>query len=538
MILPRTIADVALRMLPLLLAACAWASAARAGEAAPARPSERDTAARVDAALRRAVPAAALPPAADDETFLRRVCLDLTGRLPTAEDMRRFLADTASDRRSRAIDRLLSSEAYAVNWGRYWRDAVTFHTPASGNYLRWQLFDRWWVEQFRRNRPWNEVVAALVTASGVNDELAPVNYLTALYGNPVEIAATTSRVFLGVQIQCAQCHDAKTEPWKREQFHAFAAFFGRARLVQHKDVSGRGTPYAIESRADGQYCMTDKKDPDHLIEMRPRFLTGQGVSLEADDQERRQALARLLTAPDNPWFARCFVNRVWTALFGWGFYATVADLGGGDKPRYPEALEALEKAWIASGYDVRWLFRTVARTEAYQRSWRPAAAAAGGAPAVCPCRLRPEQVFEALQQALGFDENDKSIPAPAPRSAPAVQRHTGVRNMVYQAFKTDPSLPREEVQGTIPQALVMMNSQLVNTWIAAKGQTFLAEALKKETSDDEIVTLLYERTLGRQPRAEELAVCRRYIRKVGNRTEALEDVFWSLVNSTEFLTKR
>ena len=143
----------------------------------------------------------------------------------------------------------------------------------------------------RRNRPWDQVVTALVTASGINDEIAPVNYLTAMYGNPVEIAATTSRVFLGVQIQCAECHNAKTEPWKREQFHEFAAFFGRARLIQHKDVDGRGTPYAIESRADGQYRMTDKKDPDHLIAMQPRFLTGESVA------HRRQRRG----TPRRPW---------------------------------------------------------------------------------------------------------------------------------------------------------------------------------------------------------------------------------------------
>src|SRR5262245_64848357 len=100
----------------------------------------------------------------------------------------------------------------------------------------------------------DEIVSSLVTASDVNDEIAPVNYLTALYGNPVELAATTSRVFLGVQLQCAECHDAKTEPWKREQFHELAAFFGRAKLVQHKDTAeNRGTPYAIEGKSDGQY---------------------------------------------------------------------------------------------------------------------------------------------------------------------------------------------------------------------------------------------------------------------------------------------
>src|SRR5262249_3521870 len=153
-------------------------------------------------------------------------------------------------------------------------DVLTYHTPASANYLRWQLFDQWLTEQVRRNRPWDSLVTAMVTATGVNDECAPVNYLTSHFGNPVEIAATTSRVFLGVQLQCAQCHDAKNEPWKREQFHEFVAFFGRARLVQHKDVDGkgRGTPYAISGRADGQYEMPDKKDPKHLIPMTPRFL--------------------------------------------------------------------------------------------------------------------------------------------------------------------------------------------------------------------------------------------------------------------------
>jgi hypothetical protein len=510
-----------------------------AAEGGPPRPSEQDTAARVDAAFRAALgPGATLPARADDETFLRRVSLDLTGKLPDADEVRRWVADPAPDKRARLIDRLLESDAYAVNWGRYWRDVVTYHTPASANYLRWQLFDQWWVEQVRRNRPWDGIVTALVTATGVNDEVAPVNYLTALYGNQVEIAATTSRVFLGVQIQCAECHHAKTEPWKREQFHGFAAFFGRARLVQHKDVTGRGTPYAIEGRADGQYRMTDKKDPGHLIAMQPRFLTGQSVPLDAPDEVRRQALARLLTRPENPWFARCYVNRVWTALLGWGFYPTVADLGPGQTPRFPEVLRLLEKDWVASGHDMKWLFRTVALTRAYQGQLQPRSAGAPATPAVCPSRLRPEQVFESLQKALGFDEKDKTIPAPAPRSAPAVQRHTGVRNMVYQAFKVNPSLPMEEVQGTIPQALLMMNSALVHTWTGARGKTLLAGLLAEGKTDEEVVTALYRRVLARAPTAEEKAVCLRYVKKVGDRREALEDVLWSLVNSTEFLIKK
>src|SRR6185503_3682940 len=151
-----------------------------------------------------------------------------------------------------------------------------------------------------------------------------------------------------------------------------------------------------------------------------------------------------------------------------------------------DVLELLAREWVVNGYDVKWLFRTVALTEAYQRrSQSPRTSET--APAVYPIRLRPEQVFEALQKALGFDENDKKIPAPAPGSGPAVQRHTGLRNMLYQAFKENPSTPAQEVQGTIPQALVLMNSALVHAYTSASGKTLLADLLAKGQTDAEIV---------------------------------------------------
>jgi hypothetical protein len=158
--------------------------------------------------------------------------------------------------------------------------------------------------------------------------------------------------------------------------------------------------------------------------------------------------------------------------------------------------------------------------------------------AICPSRLRPEQVFEALQKALSFDEHDKSIPAPAPSSSPAVQRHQGLRNMVYQAFRIDPSLPKAEMQGTIPQALLLMNSALVKSATSAKGKTVLADLLAKGKSNEEIVATLYERVLARKPTDKEKTVCLRYVQRIGNRSEALEDVLWGLVNSTEFLHKK
>lgn len=482
---------------------------------------------------------APLPQLCDDATYIRRASMDLTGKLPGPEDVAAFSKNAAPDKRAKLVEHLLKSDAYAVNWGRYWRDTLTYHTPASANYLRWKLFDEWMIDQVRRNRPWSAIVTSMITAEGPNDECAPVNFLTAHFGNTIEIAATTSRVFLGVQLQCAQCHDAKTEPWKREQFHELVAFFGRTRLIQRKDVDGRGTPYAIEGRGDGQYAMPHQKNPGTLIEMTPRFLTGQAVSMDMDDAERRATLAKLVTSPENPWFARAYVNRMWSMLMGWGFYPSVNDLGSKVTPRHGDTLELLAKEWIATGYDMPWLFRTITATQAYQRQLQPRPDPTSSvAAAVCPQRLRPEQIFEALVKSLGFDEHDKAIPAPAPSTAPAVARHHGLRNMVYQTFKVDPSTPPDEVQGTIPQALLMMNSALVNTFVAATGRTFLAEALKTKLKDDELVTVLYERTLSRRPRAEEIETCRRFLTRVGNRQEAFEDIFWSLVNSTEFLTKR
>jgi hypothetical protein len=523
----------------LTLALASYPVRAGSPSAPPKKPSDAEVARRIDRAFLKAAGKVTVVSAlVDDATFLRRVSLDLTGKLPGVDEVRMFVASTDPAKRVKQVERYLASDAYAVNWGRYWRDVLTYHTPASGNYLRWQLFDQWMVDQVRANRSWDGIATALVTATGLDDECAPVNYLTAQFGNPVEIAATTSRVFLGVQIQCAQCHDAKTEKWKREQFHELVAFFGRAKIIQHKDVDGRGTPYAIEGRRDGQYRMTDKRNPTRLIAMTPRFLTGEAVSAESDDRERRAALARFITSPKNPWFARAYVNRIWSSLMGWGFYPGVSDLGSDSPPQYPEVLDVLAKEYTASGYDMKWLFRTLTRTEVYQRQLQPRSRAAAAVVAVCPSRLRPEQIFEAMVAALGFNEHDKSIPAPAASSAPAVGRHSGLRNMVYQAFKVDPSLPMQQVQGTIPQALLMMNSVLVNTYVGATGKTYLAQSLAKGLANDQIVTGIYERTLARKPKAQELEICRRYLKNLGDRKEALEDIFWSLLNSTEFLTKR
>src|SRR5262249_30039748 len=177
MIVPRTMRLGCILALGLL--GQSLSSSLLAADAETTRPDAREVARRVDRILTGAMDkTASLPPLTDDETFLRRACLDLTGQLPSPEEVRAFVADTDPKKRAKQIDRLLQTEAYASNWGRYWRDVLTYYTPASGNYLRWQLWSNWWVEQVRRNRSWGDIVTALVTATGINDEVAPVNFLT------------------------------------------------------------------------------------------------------------------------------------------------------------------------------------------------------------------------------------------------------------------------------------------------------------------------------------------------------------------------
>lgn len=499
------------------------------------------TAAKVDAALQKVAKPRNLRPT-DDEHFIRRAYLDLAGRLPRPETVRAFVADTSADKRTHVIDRLLKTREYAVNWGRYWRDVVSYNSLASGNYLCWNKYDTWWTDQLDQNINWDKVVTKLITASGPADEVPPVNYLTGLFANPREAAAVTSRVFLGIQIQCAECHNAKKDmgiAWKREQFHEFAAFFGRIKLYQCKDRKSGPRYFAVDPEDFGQYKMTRKDDPARTIDMQPRFLTGESVSMNATDTERREALAKLVTSSKNPWFARAYVNRMWSSLMGWGFYQRVDSLGSNETPHYPELLDMLSQEWIASGYDVKWLFRTIMLTRAYQSQLLPAPGAEDNPCATgCPVRLRPEQVYEAMQSALGFSEKDESIPAPAIKSAPALQRHKGTRNMVYMTFKEDPSLPQSEISSTIPQALLMMNSELVHRYTSAKPKTLLGQLLAEGRTDQQILNAMFGRVLARRPTVREVDICNRYIAKVNHREEALEDILWGLVNSTEFLIKK
>lgn len=487
-------------------------------------------------------------PRVDDETFLRRVSLDLIGRAPTPEETTVFALDTAADKRAAIVDRLLADPRYGENWGRYWRDVIFYRRTEERALFGAELCSDYLTKLFNDNAPWDQIASSFITASGDVSENGATGLLFAHRGEPEAVVGEVTRIFNGIQISCAQCHDHPTDHWKRDEFHKMAAFFPRIALRPNPGEMGRGfsivatdfeprfRPRNAMQRVQGtlEHYMPDLQDPQAKgTLMQPVFyVTGQTIDLGAKDADRREQFAKFLTSPENPWFARAFVNRLWAELVGEGFYEPIDDLGPDRECSAPETLDILSRSFTASGYDVKQLLRTIVATATYQRESRsrrdpddvPFAANTAQ-------RLRGDQLFNQLTQLLGVADPD----GPA-RGGPMALRR-GPRGQFNAVFGYDPSSPRDEVVGSIPQALILMNSPVVNGGINAQ-RGMLSKLLSQIKKDDDLTVELYLRAVGREPTAVELATCREHVKEVGNRGEAFEDILWSLVNSTEFLHRK
>jgi hypothetical protein len=338
--------------------------------------------------------------------------------------------------------------------------------------------------------------------------------------------------------------------------------------------------------------MPELDNPAKQVPVAPRFFIAGSKSQRAPElpealavSERRAMAASYITGQDNPWFAKAYINRIWYVLMGEAFYEPIDDIGPEREARAPEVLATLAEQWQKGGYDIRWLFRTILNTDAYQRRVRSTANAAGKTPfaSSCPSRLRADQVFDALVMALALPLDSTGNLTPAtiknatgrgPGSGDGVKkgqagladkvltkkgaakaaeaaglasqavkkaggiRAGGPRALFDRLFGVDPSVASEDVMGTIPQALFLMNGPIVSNRIQARPGTVLGEILSTAPNPRAALGALYLRVLSRQPTKEEVEICSRYMGAVPNQAEAFEDIYWSLINSTEFLTRR
>ena len=527
------------------------------------------TSAALDVMLDKALGATKTPvsPITSDEEFVRRIYLDVTGKLPSIDQMREFIHSKDKNRRAKLIAMLLKSDSYASNWSRYWRDVISYRAPNENVVqINYPLFETWLAQQLLKNTPWDEIATQIITAKGQNNENGATAFTLAQESKPVEMAGEVSRIFLGVQIQCAQCHDHPNDSWKREQFHEFAAFFaGLNQKRIEKAEPGKPPIFAVGSinRVPG-YTMPDLKDPTKQHPINPKFFLDEKATsipgLKPD--QRRELAASYITGQDNPWFAKAFVNRVWGNLMGEGFTTPIDDLGPTKEVHNPEVLDLLASEWQKGGYDIHWLFQTILNTKTYQRESRSTNSAAGRTAfaANCASRLRADQIFDALAQALGLPVETFARPranaknmarkqelvkklAEQPKVVQqvvlaTVAQRNNPRNKFNKTFGVDPSTPGDDVLGTIPQALFLMNSPAVNNGLKATDNSMLGDLLRSTPDNRAVLESLYLRTLARRPNVKEVQVCGRYIETVGNRIEGFEDILWSLLNSTEFISRR
>jgi hypothetical protein len=473
---------------------------------------------RIDAhlAARQARDGVRAAPLADDAEFFRRLCLDLIGRIPTVAELKDFLDDDRADKRARWADELLKGPDYvgpcAANFATRWRKLLLVQAGANARVVAPKL-EAWLARNFRENTPYDRLVRELLTGP---DGQA---YYRAHDNKPANVAGSTARLFLGVKLECAQCHDDRTgAPWKRTQFWEYAAFFGGL------GGKGDGPPARIQI-------------PDTTTWVEGRFLDGSRPAAKPATPPR-DALAEWMTRPDNPWFARAAVNRLWHDFFGTGLIDPVDGLGSADAScSHPELLDELTRQFVAHHFDQKYLIRALVGSQAYQRTSRLshdsqkdprhfARAAVRG--------LQPEQLYRSLLTATGFRPELASAPSGPDqrfgRSSPAGR---------FLAHFNDPHEEPIAAQTSIQQALFLMNDRLMDDATSLRGSPVLAAVAKAggKRSTAQQVEELYLAVLSRPPRPEESERLVRYVETYGaarDRTVALCDIFWALLNNSEF----
>ncbi len=495
-----------------------------------------------------------LAPKTNDATYLRRVWLDLVGDIPSPEHTTAFLLDPATDKRERVVRRLLAHPQFGQNWARYWRDVILSRKLEDWAVLVSNALVTMLTDDFNSGKPWDLVAEKFITSLGDVRENGATAIMMAQEGRTEESTAEFSRIFLGIQIQCAQCHDHPYDRWKREQFHELAAFFPRIGVRPVKSVMRRSFAVIANDRPDrgkksnkanrrgeAEHYMPDLDNPAARgTRMQPQFfLTSAQLPWGTPDAERRGTIAHWFT--ESEWFATAYVNRMWAELIGEGFYEPVDDMGPDRTPSAPKVVGYLSKEFARSGFDPKWLFRVICLTEAYQRECRPRRLPdATPFTANIAQRLRGDQLFSSLLTTLELEENKiQSMVSGVPKGK---FRGRGTPRMVFHlAFGFDPSVPRETITGSIPQSLAMMNTPQINAAISAGSRrrpTTLGQLLDTIEDDDMLTCELYLRALCREPTEEERNYVAAYAKSIDDRAEVYEDLLWTLINSSEYVHRK
>jgi hypothetical protein len=488
-------------------------------------------------------------PQTDDAEFLRRVYFDIIGKPPTAEQAATFLADTNRDKRAKLIDSLLASSDFGTHLGERWVN-VFYLTTVNQTPKPPEPFKEWLAKSFNDGRGWNTVVRDILTAEGPISE-SPQGLFFYYNGDmnsqfaPKILAGNIGQVFLGVQLQCAECHDHPFSAWKQTDFWNLAAFFGQ--VARMETVENKNTPGVKERHTE----VRPNKKPPMLKEISinipndgearnggKKILAAllDGTKFESDPMKsHRPPFADWLTAKDNTMFARASVNRFWAHFFARGFVNPLNDFGDHNTPSHPALLDALAEEFVAAQFDVKHLIRSICLSETYQRSSKPISGnekpdAETLFARVSPKVLTPEQLYDALCVALELSEiapppdpkkkpNPKAPPPPSPRTV-----------FVGQFRGPGESDEPTELKLGVPHALKLMNERYFND-----GGKLADRVAAKTDKPAEAVEQLFLAVLSRKPTADESAKFTAFVQKQKTPRDGYARVVWVLLNSSEFM---
>ena len=484
----------------------------------------------------------------EDTEFLRRVHLDLTGKIPMPEEVLDFLKDGSSNKRKKKIDQLLGSEPYIDYWSGLW---VNWLIGRRGDNDDRRVGLTTWVRgALTKNIPYNQFVQELIAADGELKDNGAGNYIMRYERSPAVLTSHSSRLFLGLPMQCAECHDHKTEAWSQEDYYGIAAFFEgidsqQKGYIQTMDMAGN------EKRMEN-YLITNKPRKSMWVErmdaeVSPRFLGG--TEYKGSLIKRREALAQWMTDKSNPYFSRAIVNRVWKHFMGRAFVEPIDGFGEENLPTNPELLDWLAEDLVIYDYDLQHLMRTILNSETYQRTSQTNEGNKDDERYYSHAYMKPlsaEQFFYSLLQATRF-ERLQQIKMEGTKKQGGEDRMGMLRALEQRKrdylqkflFLLDNG-EMEEIEafnGTVPQALMMINGNMVND-SASHGErgSFVNYVLEKWRAPADRMEYFYLNVLSRLPTAKEKTYFQRYMERslYRNKDLAYEDLYWVLLNSAEF----
>ena len=470
-------------------------------------------------------------PRCDDATFLRRAHLDAIGMLPTADEVKSFLSDTRADKRRRLIDSLLARSEFVDYWTYKWSDLLL----VNGSQLRppaVKAYYAWIRDNVKANTPWDKMIADLVTSKGSSLTSGAANFYV-LHKDPETTAETIAQAFMGLSINCAKCHNHPLEKWTNDQYYGMANLFSRVRTKNTGGVIKDGDVFVF-SDVRGELIQPSKGKPQP-----PRPLDGEPLEY-GSTADRRETLAKWLTSPENPYFAKSIANRVWANFFGVGIVEKVDDLRVTNPPSNAELLDAAAKYLVDHQFDLKELMRTIMLSETYQRS----SEAKDGNEVderfyshYYPRRLKAELLLDAVSQVTAapteFKDQKKGLRA-------LELNDSAVASYFLQTFgRPDRIITCECERSDDPsmtQVLHLYNGDTLNQKLQAKDNRL--DALLKANADDAtIIDDLFIEALSRLPtEAEKTALLASLkVEKPEDRRVALEDLYWGVLTSREFL---